>query len=282
MATEPDEDELLLDDVAYEGDEPEPDEEAPEAEAETEEDEDEEVSVSFGDDEPQAPPGEDSPRYRELRQHARDLAKENARLKAAIPAEKTPEIGEKPTMESCEYNEDRYDAELLAWNNRKATAERQSAEQTRQREALETTWRGKLEDFGRKRDALKAPDFEDAESLVVGTLTPAQQTIIVHGADDSAKVVYALGRYPEKLKALAAIADPVAFAFAIAKLEGTIKVTTKRKAIEPETVVRGSAPLSKGVDKHMERLEREAAKTGDRTEIRKYRQQLAERKGARR
>jgi hypothetical protein len=86
-----------------------------------------------------------------------------------------------------------------------------------------------------------------------------QQAIVIKAADDSAKVIYALGRHPEKLKTLAAIKDPIKFAVAISKLEGTLKVTTRRKAAEPDEGVRGDAPLSVGADKELARLEKRAS-----------------------
>src|SRR5207253_434524 len=80
---------------------------------------------------------------------------------------------------------------------------------------------------------LKVKDFKDAEEEVVGALSEAQQAILF-GADDTAALVYALGKHPEKLKELASIKDPAKFAFAAAKLETQMKVTTRKPKVAPE------------------------------------------------
>jgi hypothetical protein len=52
------------------------------------------------------------------------------------------------------------------------------------------------------------------------------------------------------------------------KLEGTLKVTPRRKAPEPEQIERGRAPIAKATDKELERLEQRAqANGGDVTEL---------------
>ncbi|MCY1427445.1 hypothetical protein D9M71_432910 [compost metagenome] len=102
----------------------------------------------------------------------------------------------------------------------------------------------------------------------------------MQGADNSALVVYALGKNAAKAKELAAIKDPVKFAFAIAKLETQLKVQAKKSAPAPERTVSGSAPKSGAVDSSLERLREEAAKTGDYSKVTQYRKQQKEKQKA--
>ena len=92
----------------------------------------------------------------------------------------------------------------------------------------------------------------------------------MQGSENPALVVYALGKNPKKAKELAAISDPVKFAFAVAKLETQLKVTPRKTAPVPERQIRGSAQLSGAVDSTLERLRAEADKTGDRTKVAAY------------
>ena len=235
----------------------------------------EEVEISFDGEAAPASRGEDSELVRRLRA---EIRKRDERL-AALPKVERPQIvvGEKPTMESCDYEEDKFAAEYEAWTERKAKADEADAQARKSQEAVQAAWTEQLADFGRKKTALKVPNFEASEEAVVSTLSQVQQAIVIKAADDSAKVIYALGRHPEKLNALAAIDDPIKFTAAVVKLEGNLTVTTRRKAPEPEGVVRGSAPLRlAGEDKVLARLEAEAERTNDRTKVVQYKRQLRE------
>jgi hypothetical protein len=66
----------------------------------------------------------------------------------------------------------------------------------------------------------------------------------------------------------------VKFAFAAARLEGQTKMERRRAGTSPEGRVTGAAPLSGGSDKTLERLEKEAERTGDRTKLIQYRKKL--------
>ena len=88
-------------------------------------------------------------------------------------------------------------------------------------------------------------------------------------------VVYALGKNPKKAKEIAAITDPVKFAFAVAKLEKELKVTNRRAAPPPERTVQATGRVSGTVDSTRERLRPEAEKTGDYSKVFRYKRQLA-------
>lgn len=270
QAEREDDEDLELEPEALEPEEPEEVEEGPEEPEEA----GEVLEVSFGDEAAPASNEErDSGLVRKLRAEIRDRDARLATLQKGEQPQKI-EVGDKPTLETCDYDEAKFETDLDAWKDRKAKAEQADADALKTQDATRAAWAEELADFGRKKTALRAPDFNAAEEEVVSTLSQVQQAVVIKAAEDSAKVIYALGKHPAKLATLAAIEDPIKFAVAVAKLEGTLKVTQRRKAPEVDTPVRGSAPLSKASDKHLERLEADADRTGDRTKVVQYKRSL--------
>lgn len=241
-----------------------------------EDDESEELEVAIGDEvaEPTAARKPDSDLIRKLRAEIRDR---DQRLAVYVKEEapKPIEVGERPALEAFDYDEEKHAEAVEAWVSRKAEASAQQAEVTKAQEATKTAWAAELADFGKKKAAMRAKDFNAAEEEVVSSLTPIQQASIVKASENSAQVIYALGKHPKKLAELAAISDPVKFIAAVVRLEGTIKVTPRREAPDVDRPVKGSGSLAaKGPDKHLEKLEAAADKSGDRTAVIAYRRSL--------
>ena len=229
--------------------------------------EDEEVLVSFG-GEPAPGSDGDAPEWvRELRRRNRELERKVAEFEKSGAASTVPEAGPKPTLAGCDYDEERFEQELSDWNDRKAKADRAAGEAEAAAKKAEEAFNAKVGAYGQQKDKLQARDFDTAEAEVLSALSQTQQGLIIHGAERKAELVLALGRHPDKLRELATITDPVEFAFAAGRLEGKLTVSTKRPATSPEGKVTGSAPLSGTSDKTLERLEAEAAKTGDRSKV---------------
>lgn len=207
---------------------------------------------------------EDSKKIREL--------EEQLRTAQAGKTETNPvDPGPKPKLEDHDYDAEKYEAALEEWYGRKRKADEAAAQVEREKQAQTEAWNAKMSGYGKAKSELKVKDFEDAEAAVLATLSQTQQGIVVQGAKNPALVVYALGKNPKKLQELAAIKDPVEYAFAVARLETQLKVTTRKAAPPPETPVKGSAPSSGAVDSHLERLRAEAAKTGDYSKVTAYR-----------
>ena len=224
----------------------------------------------------------ETPLIREMRAKLREEAKERKRLErekqelerkiAPAPANEPIALGAKPTLESVGYDEEAYQNQLDAWYETKARLDAQKRQQEASQKAAQEEFSTIINAHRQKAASLKKVDYEEMADLVGSNLSAVQQEFILRGADDSAKLVYALGKYPAKLKELAAIKDPAKFAFAVAKLETQLK-TQKRQTVQPEKVLSGG----KGVvssDKELDRLEAEAERTGDRTKVLAYKRKL--------
>jgi hypothetical protein len=225
-----------------------------------------EVTISIGDETPPTDDGERAPEWvRELRKQHRELQKKVREYEAkeqTAPAAR-PTVGPKPKLEDHDYDTDRYETALEAWYAQKA-------------------WQAKLDGYGKAKADLKVRDYDEAEHTVMETLNVTQQGVVLQGAENPALVVYALGKNPKRAKELAAITDPVRFAFAVAKLEAQLKVTPRTKPPAPErSLPAGTAPVSGGSDTTLERLREEAARTGDMTKVVAYKRQLAAKAAAR-
>lgn len=238
--------------------------------------EEDEVQVSFGDDGDAPPQSEerDSSVIRELRARNREQARELETLRRqSAPQPQKIEVGEKPSLESCDFDTDRFEAEYVAWTGRKADAERQEADAQKSLAAQQEAWNKRLAAMEAQKVELPAKAYEQALKEVKSIFDEQQQAMIVRATKNPARMVLALGRMPEKAAELAKISDPVELIAELARLEGKLTVTTQRKAPAPEQIVRGSAPLSRGADKHLERLEAEAERTGDRTKVVAYKRE---------
>ena len=242
---------------------------------ETEDSNDDEVEISLGEESPPQEEATEAPRWvKDLRKSHRELQKKNRELEAKLNTQAAPQpvtLGKKPTLEDCDYDEDKFVETLTAWHERKRVAD--EAEQVAKRQQAEASkeWQAKLDSYAKKKAALKVRDFDESEAVVEEYLSVSQQAILLNGADMPAELVYALGKNPKEAKKLAEIKDPVKFAFAVAKLEATsLKVNRRNAPPEPDRPVRSSAPSSGAVDTRLERLREEARRTNDYAKVMEY------------
>lgn len=260
---------------------PQADETTPEAAADEDAIEDE-VEVSIGDKPTQTEePKQSAPAWvRELRRRERELQREVRELRAKVQTpqqveNQPPALGAKPKLEDHDYDAEKFEAALASWFERKRQADEYAAKQKQSEEQQKQAWQARLDAYGKAKASLRVRDYEDAEASVTESLNVTQQGIIVSGAENPALVTYAIGKDPAKLKELAAIADPVKFAFAVAKLETQLKVNPRKPAAAPEVIVKSTTRLAGGShDQVLERLYEEADKTGDRTKVIAYKAKL--------
>jgi mannitol-1-phosphate/altronate dehydrogenase len=238
--------------------------EQPEPEAEQDE-----VVVSFGDEE-QEQPEEDQPApawVKELRKQNRELQKKLKEVEAQTSQkEREVELGAKPTLEACDYDAERFETELLAWNSRKAEADAKAKAKREEQDATQAEWQNRLQSYSEAKQNLRVRDFDEAEDAVREILTVTQQGIVLQAADDPAKLVYALGRNPAKAKELAGVKDPVKFAVAVAKLEMKLTVTPRKPSATPESRVTGTGKTPATAQARLDDLRKQAEASGDYTE----------------
>jgi len=173
-------------------------------------------------------------------------------------------LSAKPTLESCDYDDEVYSQRLENWHKQKISQELEE-------EKAKKVWEQRLTVYTQAKQSLKVSDFEEAEEVVIENLSEQQQGILLHGSDDPAMLVYALGKYPKKAKELASITDPVKYTFALAKLETQLKITTNKKtAPAPEKMAPSNGGVSKSPDGALSKLEAEAQKTGDYSKLFAY------------
>ena len=280
-------DEVDFEETEVEEPEAEEETDAPEAEAEEveaeAEDEEEDFVVTINGEAPD-PEDEEEARapdwvrdlrkqYREEKRRTKELEQKLAQMERGSAPAVQP-LGQKPTLEAADYDTERYEKDLAAWYEKKRQHDERQISVQAEQKAVQQEWEKKLESYHSSKADLKVRDYEGAEDVVQDTLSVMQQGMIVQGADNPALVVYALGKNPKKAKELASITDPVKFAFAVAKLETNLKVTSRKASAKPEKKVSsGTGRPSGSVDSTLERLRAEAERTGDYSKVFQYKKQ---------
>lgn len=244
--------------------------------------EDDALSVSFDgqddeDDESSAPEWAKSLRKKH-RESQKEKRKLEARIKELEGAKEKEELGERPTLESCGYDEDAFADALSAWNTEKANVDKRKQAEREAQEELNAAFVEKQRNYVAAKTELsaKAKDFDDAEEEVRTSLSEPRQAMLLDAVKDPAIVTYALGKNPKKLRELAGIRSDVAFIAEIVRLESKMKVSGVKPKPMPEKRVggKGGAPISSKTT--LERLEREAEKTGDRSKVLAYKRRQRE------
>ena len=216
-------------------------------------------------------------RYREQQKRLKELE-----AKAAGNAPAVPALSPKPTLEDCDYDAAAFEEKLAAWYDEKRAHDAREAEVKAVQEKAEQRWQQRLSYYDEGKEKLGAQDYDEAEATVAEILSApfpgivaedVRLGIIKQGAKDPAALVYALGKNPAKAKELAAIDDPVEFAFRLGAMEAGMKVV-RGKAPPPEKRISGGVPgVSGALDDTLERLREEAANTGDYSKVMAYKRQ---------
>lgn len=250
-----------------------PEEQEPQTAEKPAPDEDGDETIVRFEDEDEDQEG-DSPVIRRLRERNRELNRRLGDARRSIPPEQPIELGEEPTWESCDYDEERWKNEHKAWEAKKTVYERKRAAEAEEARRTEEGWRRDMDAYNRRKKELAIPDYEDIESSVTQVLSPMQQAVIVKAAADPAVFVAAIGRSEDKLEALAKIDDPIKLAVAVTNMEGSIRMVVRRKGANVDEPVYGSAPIPRGVDSRLAYLEKQAQQSGDYTKLFDYKRKL--------
>lgn len=216
----------------------------------------------------------------ELRKANRELERQKTELQKQIEAIKAPKedaalIMPKIDDADIDYDSDKFSQRMTEYLGQKAAKEAKEREKEQEAKAEQEAWAEKVSSYTAGKAALKARDADEMETEVTTACNQTQIGILINGADNPSKLVYALGKNPAKLKELASIKDPVKFAFAAAKLETEMKATPRKAAVAAESSVRGSGPANTASgDARLEQLRAKAIETGNMTELTAYKRQM--------
>lgn len=229
----------------------------------------------------EAPPAakESAPAWvKDLRREHRELKARNAeleRLASAASQGAAADLGPKPTLEGCDYDAGVFEGALEKWQEARRSKDSSDAKAVQEADAARRTWQSKLDAYARSKEELskKIPDYADSEATVQSGLSVMQQGVLLHGAENAALVVAALGQNPKLVQELADTKDPIAFAFKVAKLEVRLRMQKRNQAPSPEKAIKGSGSISGLTDSQLERLRATAEKTGDYSKVVEYNRQ---------
>jgi hypothetical protein len=234
---------------------------------------DEETVIHFEDE--AAPAGtDDTPPIRQLRERVRELNRELSELRSGETQKRQEELGPRPKLADFDYDEDKHDAALETWHEKKRQYEQTASSREIEAKAAERDWQRDMETYAAKRDALGMSDFEEAAEIVKSSLNIAQQATIIKAANNPAAFVYGLAHSDSRLAEISKIQDPIKLAAAIARMEGGLKVVKRRRPAAPDRPAKGSGKLGTTTDKHLEKLKAEAERTGKRTAFLAYQRKL--------
>jgi hypothetical protein len=220
---------------------------------------------------------------RNVRRENRELKKKLKALEASDVVTQPAQLPPEPALEDFDYDTEAFKAAHKEWVKKSLEVEREQEQVRAHQERAQQRWEAKLATYEDGKAKIGAADFDDIEAAVSDifakpfpgmNIPDVRMGIIKQGAKDPTTLVYALGRNPEKAKELAAIDDPVEFAFALGEISGRMKVVNK-KAPPPEGKIKSAAPgVAGAVDNTLERLREEAGKTGDFSKVVAYKRQM--------
>lgn len=227
-------------------------------------------------------PPKDHAAWAKMRKRESELAAENAQLKREAQARSQPAAeapGQKPTKESCEWDDDRFERELLAWHEKSRLHEAKKAKAAQDGEEVRRAWDQTRATAAQSRAELikRMPGYLDAELKVNAALGSNEMgfdriAAIVEVCEGKAPAVFAaLGQDPARLKDLATTKSAARFIAKVSKLED--KVQQKKKGTTPpppEGKPKGTGGSSGAVDHERERLLDEATKSGNINKLRAY------------
>lgn len=203
-------------------------------------------------------------RLKVVEREKRDLERRNA--------PKADEVGAKPNIDDYWENPEQFETDLLAWNERKRSADDDAKRQREANETAQKKWQDQERTFEDAWSGLRNEAKHAARAKVEDAFAPEQQAMLVKAArGNGAGLFFMLGSNPDSLAKLKDLAsDPVEFIAEAATMAKDIQVTKRAPRTHPETVHRGSGGSAGGSDAKLARLEADARKTGNRTALNQY------------
>lgn len=227
----------------------------------------EEYEIFLEGEEPEPVPKDDKA-FARMRLAEKEARAEAARLKRELEALRAPagvpDPGEEPTIEACDYDQDELKRRLRKWDQDKAAFDAHKAKAAEQEQAQHREAQSRINAYVQAGEELsrRVPGYVDAEKVVAAGMSEDRKFTLLKYADNPARVVYFLGRNPERLEEFAKENDLGRFVAKLAKLEVSMKERKKTQAPPPDQSPRGSGAVN-SADSTLEKLRARAEKTGD-------------------
>lgn len=242
------------------------------ADPQDENDEQVEEELTFGDTEEDDSAPDLPKRLREeIKKRDRELAQAKKRLAELDKPAAAIDVGERPTREQFDWDDEAYDKAIDEWNERRLQAQQQAEQPNDLQEEAK-------QDVQKLTTGLTTLSYADAQEVTQSAteaLTAEQQFVIASAAKEPAKLLYALGKNPDRLKALLDIRNPVKFIAEVARMETQMTTRTKTP-VPPESVRQGDTRPARSGDKELARLQKQAEASGDYTAVLAHKRKLRE------
>ncbi|MGP2520467.1 phage capsid protein [Pantoea ananatis] len=186
---------------------------------------------------------------KELRELRRQLEQVQSRPVEAKQAE-SDAIPPKPTMESCDWNDEAFEQAMTDWHEKKSRAEQAKQQKERQQQEYQQRFQQRVDAHKQRAAKLPVKDYQEMEEIVRSEVPDLQKEILIHAADEGSELIaYALGKNPQLRQRVAAETDPIRAAFLLGQISKQVSLAPKaRKATKPEPVVRGGGADAKQDD----------------------------------
>ncbi|MEA8857099.1 phage capsid protein [Citrobacter freundii] len=187
---------------------------------------------------------------KELRELRRQLEQVQSRPAEQQPQQQTDVIPPKPTLESCDYDEEAFETALTDWHEKKGRAEQSRQQQERQQQERQQRFQQRVEAHKQRAAKLPVKDYQEMEAIVRAEVPDLHKEILIHCADEGSELIaYGLGKSQQLRQRVAAETDPIRAAFLLGQISKQVSLAPKpKKAIKPEPEVRGGGADAKQDD----------------------------------
>lgn len=216
---------------------------------------DEEISLQEDDENIDGKP---APHWvKELRKGFDRAKKENMELRRQLeelhakPAEQSPATQEalpaKPTLESCEYDEAKFEQAVTDWHEKKSRVDQVQKQQQQQQQEYQQRFKQRVEAHQQRAAKLPVKDYAEMEEVARAEVSDLHKEILIHAADEGSELIaYALGKNQQLRQRLAAEKDPIRAAYMLGQMSRDVRLAPKPKQTpKPEPEVRGGAGNAK-------------------------------------
>ncbi|MGK9174115.1 phage capsid protein [Yokenella regensburgei] len=188
---------------------------------------------------------------REKDKEIRELRRQLEQIQSKPPEQQQPPQSDalppKPTLESCDYDEEAFETALTDWHEKKGRAEQSKQQQERQKQEIQQRFQQRIEAHKQRAAKLPVKDYQEMEEIVRTEVPDLHKDILIHCADEGSELIaYGLGKSQQLRQRVAAETDPIRAAFLLGQISKQVSLAPKpKRAIKPEPEVRGGGADAK-------------------------------------